>query len=207
METVFRVNASDLGDDGLLLEMVACDLVRQTHDVVARELVRLKDEAIHQALVARGWTPPQEEAEPVQYLQEPDWDAVRNAVEKVIRRHEIELKVEARRKVEAQEAREKEASQKAFKVFMDKELERRRGREERLNGMRNMFGGCPIGMQGAGIGGPHGLAAQMAMAQPPKLFGSWAPLQIADTTVAGKGGRQRVDSISLCRPSLYVGNS
>jgi hypothetical protein len=48
------------------------------------------------------------EREPVQYLQEPDWDAVRNAVEKVIRRHEIELKVEARK---AAEKKEKEVEQ------------------------------------------------------------------------------------------------
>lgn len=48
------------------------------------------------------------EREPVQYLQEPDWDAVRNAVEKVIRRHDIELKVEARK---AAEKKEKEVEQ------------------------------------------------------------------------------------------------
>ncbi len=115
------------------------------------------------------------EREPVQYLQEPDWDAVRNAVEKVIRRHEIELKVSARRKAVELEKQEKEEREAVMKRFMDETRKQRQIAQDRLNGMRNMFGGWPAVMQGFGFGGLNAQSGLSHARMPEKLFGDWDP--------------------------------
>lgn len=113
------------------------------------------------------------EREPVQYLQEPDWDAVRNAVEKVIRRHDIELKVEARRKAEEAEQLEQERHGAAMKALMDRDRERQQAIGDRLNGMCFMFGLAWPHV--AGLSGVHPPVSHFGMSAGAGSFGSWDP--------------------------------